>query len=258
MINLFKLELKRAFINKNFIISIFLTLLIIFISLSEVLIFREQYSLVEAWMRGIAMGNGITILFIPILVSFPYSTSLTLEKNNNYLYNIFSRVDSKHYIYSKCMANMIISGLSISIPAMILLIIVSILFKSTQILGIPTGAITNDPFSFIIEYNNVVYLLIQCLWVFFQGAIWGTFSFAVSLISKKVVSVIMIPFIYYIAANFLFAIIGLELLTPPSAFAPYLVNNTTIITIFFQPIVIIIIILCIYKFYMRNRDELYI
>lgn len=258
MMDLFKLEIKRALLNKNFFISILISLIVISISLKEPWQFRGEYSSVEAWMRGIGMGNGIMILFIPFLVSIAYSTSLAEEKKNNYLKYIYIRVRSKRYLWTKGIINALVGGISVLLPAIILLIVVSLNFKSTRVIGIDPYMISNDPLAWIMNYDNTIYLLLQCMWLFFQGIIWATFSFIVSLITKKFITVIMVPFIYYIGANFLLAIMGLGQYTPPSSVAPYLVSGSTIISMMVQPILIILIIFSISMFYLRFEDEYYL
>lgn len=258
MLDLFKLELKRAFLNKNFLISIFISLIAISISLKDPWQFRDEYSSVEAWMRGIGMGNGIMILFIPFLVSIAYSTSLAEEKKNNYLKYIYIRVRSDRYLWTKGIVNALVGGISVLLPSIILLIVVSLNFKSTSLLGIDPYMISNDPLAWVMDYNNIIYLLLQCMWLFFHGMIWATFSFIVSLITKRFIVVIMVPFIYYIGVNFLLAIIGLGEYTPPSSVAPYLVSGSTIISMMVQPILIILIIFSISMFYLRFKDEHYL
>ena len=80
MINLFKLELRRALLNRNFITSIVISFIMIFIGLKEPLQFKSEYTYIEAWMRGISMGKGMIVLFVPILSSIAYSISLAEEK----------------------------------------------------------------------------------------------------------------------------------------------------------------------------------
>lgn len=89
----------------------------------------------------------------------------------------------------------------------------------------------------------------------FQGVVWSTVCYTISLISNNILIISVGPFLYAIISNFLLAIIGLTRYTPPASFSPYLMTGTSILSMISQPIVLVIFILGISIYYKNMRNQ---
>src|SRR5574344_655169 len=81
LINLLKLDFKRAIYNKRFLIV--------------VLIF---------------------LLTLPVLASIPYSDSYWLDLNSGFAKNVYTRTKKSNYLISRYITNFIIGGICVVIP----------------------------------------------------------------------------------------------------------------------------------------------
>lgn len=239
MTKIFKLELKRAMLNKNMLISLIIGLIL---SLAGIFVFKYgNYANPDAygaWLSAIGGGTGIYIMFFPLLASLPYGHSYSVEKYNNLTPYIFTRIDKNKYLNSKLLANGIAGGLVIFIHCLITFIVSLILMYN---LPLDTETNLNDPISRIHNSNPTMYISFYILWMFLQGFVYSTLSFSCSLIFEKKFIALVIPFLYFHIANFGFAILGFSLLTPPTSVAPYNMDQADILSMIFQPILLLII-----------------
>ena len=255
---LINLEFKRAFKSRDFYIGLIITMILMLIAIYPYINWQDEqsYDYVIAWFRGIGMGKAYIALFFPILVSIPYSSMLAVEKKYNYFKYILLRTDRNKYLISKGIVNSIYGGLVLFIPSIILLIICISIFPNPSYF-LENQLNFDDPFSIILKFNPILYIFINSLWMFFQGMIWSTVCYSISLICKNILVITVVPFLYSILSNFLLAIMNLASLTPPSSFAPYLMSNTTIFTMMFQPTILILFIFCIIIYYTKSGVEKY-
>lgn len=256
MNNLIKLDFKRALKSKNFYIALTITILLMFIALYPLLEWKQEYDYVNAWFRCIGAGTAYITLLFPLIVAIPYSSIVATERKNFFLRYSFIRTNKKNYLLSKAIVNSICGGLVLFIPSIILLII------CTKIFGNPLNFIDelssyNEPFSFILKNNPVLYMFSYSLWMFFQGMIWSTVCFAISLITNNILIITSAPFLYSIISSFILSIFRLEAFTASASFSPYLMSNSTIITILAQPIFLTIFIFCITVYYKKATEESY-
>lgn len=257
MINLIKLEFKRVFKSKNFYIALGLTLILMLIAIYPRLEWKTEYDYVSAWLSSIGVGKAYITLLFPALVAIPYSTMLAIEKKNNYLKYITIRTDKKKYLISKGIVNSICSGIILLVPALIFSGICIYCFQNPS--KFPEVMATfDDPASILLNINPIFYISFYSLWMFFQGVVWSTVCYTISLISNNILIISVGPFLYAIISNFLLAIIGLTRYTPPASFSPYLMTGTSILSMISQPIVLVIFILGISIYYKKYEESIYV
>ncbi len=126
MINLLKLDFKRAIYNKRFLIVVLIGVL-----LSVAHFFMEVFPMINAYEGGSAIFNPfvkwiiyddfsiyslIFLLTLPVLASIPYSDSYWLDLNSGFAKSVYTRTKKSNYLISRYITNFIIGGICVVIP----------------------------------------------------------------------------------------------------------------------------------------------
>lgn len=213
-----KLELKKAFQNKFFWISIAIGILITFFSffynIKLYLDYRvdvetfmesqnpmtEMFTAFNTWIGGepFSLGTSIYFFVFPILIAIPYGWSYAEECRNGYRRMMIVRTGKKAYYFAKYVAVFLSGGVAMILPLLInfwmtLLIVPSIcpnaeysIYNAVFGGGFLSGLYYTVPFLFA-----GIYFLIDFLWCGCLACV----SMAVSgWIRQKWVSV-LIPFL---------------------------------------------------------------
>jgi hypothetical protein len=253
MLHILGIEMKRAFLNKAFLFSVVLGLLLCFIGVYPNLQ-SGNYSAYDMWFYGISRGQAFFILFVPILSALPYASMLSIERKSGFLKYIFTREKKVNYLVAKGVANAFAGATSLFIPPVFLFIVLKLtISESIESLSLEPS----DPMAYLYSQNPDAYILFYCLWIFIQGLFWSTLSYVFSLILRKPFVVLVSPLLYYLFANFAFAIFGFGRFTPPGSFAPYLMDNTSWLSMFSQPIIIAIVSIFLILYYSKVKETLY-
>lgn len=224
-----KIELKRAFKRKSFLYALLIGTLI---SIVEYIGFNYNYIIMpyrnylhffdDYILSGIASPYEFFIIFdptalanlffiiMPILVAISYSDSYLEDLNSGFLKNILARCSKRKYLLNKFLANFIISGITISIP----LIIDLVMILTTQANIYPDKVVNPSGYGgiFINLYLNNP-LLFTLMWIFiyfmFAGVI-SSITLGFSGVIRNKFIVLVAPFITINAIEILFSLIGIR------------------------------------------------
>lgn len=265
MIKLLKLDFKRAFFNKQFVIVALIGIL-----LSITHFFTEIFPNIRYYNGGSAtfspflkwISNDkfsiyslLLFMILPILASIPYSDSYWIDKNSGFLKNIYTRAKKTDYILSKYITNFIVGGVSITLP---LIVSLYLLFMSLPAIN-PSiffqGDLGRNMFSSLFYLHPYMYILVYLFMSFMFGGVFASIGLAVSTYCKNKFLVVAIPTILYISMSIL-EIAGFPQLVPSkflSAGQP--VQNINIISII---MIFMILFICSLVLYIIgvNSDEI--
>ena len=102
----FRLECKRMFTNKRFMISCFIVFLLLLCGAYDM--FLPGYDIVEAMIFSLgANATAILALFFTIMGSVPWAVSFFEERESGYQKYLQSKVGTMKYLVSKYCSNII-------------------------------------------------------------------------------------------------------------------------------------------------------
>ncbi|WP_346930172.1 hypothetical protein [Clostridium sp.] len=223
-----RIELKRAFKRKTFLFALLVGIMFCVLDNIE----SNYYNIIQAYsgynnyfneflksavespyysfaLFSTTELSSIFIMIMPILTAISYSDSYLEDVNSGFLKNILLRCSKRKYLQSKFLANFIISGITISIPLLIQLLLLLAtqpnikpekLYNAMIIGGLNLDMYLNQP------------LLYTLIWIFisfmFAGAI-SSIALGFSIIIRNKFVVLIAPFISVLVIHLLFDIIGL-------------------------------------------------
>lgn len=225
MKNMVKIEIRRAFCNKSFFISIFIGVLItgsqIFTWalpsskwLDNYLLGKGEYpvSLFNTWIGATGQTFQLTLFFmvLPILACIPYSGSCFVDHECGYQMHILTKSGKYHYYAAKCTAVYLSGGIAVLIPLVVNLIatamIVPALIPEASSRTFPifehsmwSGLFYTHPFYYTAGYFLLIFLYAGLF------ALWGILA---SFYLKNKYMVLLLPFIIYALAGFILSYTG--------------------------------------------------
>ena len=157
MKRLLQIELKKAFSNKLFWVTLVLGLLIVSLSAYKDIIgylsikAREQlqneisavgdsnplnamYTLYNKWIGAdyIAPMTSLYYILLPLLASLAYGWSYFTEKKSGYVKNVVTRIDKKKYYLAKYLAVFLAGGAVVAIPLLVNVLAVACVVPAYQ------------------------------------------------------------------------------------------------------------------------------
>lgn len=223
---LVKMDLKRAFSNKWFTLSVGLMCVIAAISaacavaelqgLKDVLFSNLEskyygasiYSCLKAWI-GLDVGHPATSLFyflIPIAVALPYSWSLAQERKTGYSSMIITRVGRSSYFISKFLAIAASGAAIVGIPLVGNLIVgISTLpFVPPDVTEvIYWGMYENAMLSELFYQAPLLYVMLMISLSCLFGALWALFITCVSFVFPFRAAFTLIPFLVLFVVDYM-------------------------------------------------------
>ncbi|WP_346871252.1 hypothetical protein [Clostridium sp. UBA5119] len=223
-----KIELKRAFKRKTFLFALLVGIMFCVLDNIE----ANYYNIISSYsgynnyfneflkssvlspydsftLFNLTSLSNIFIMLIPILSAISYSDSYLEDVNSGFLKNVLSRCSKRKYLQSKFLANFIISGITISIPLLIELLLLLAtqpnikperLYNAIHIGSLNLDMYLNQP------------LLYTLIWIFisfmFAGVI-SSISLGFSIVIRNKFVVLIAPFISVMVIHLLFDMIGL-------------------------------------------------
>lgn len=250
MINLLKLDFKRAIYNKNF-----LTVSLIGILLAICHFFMEVFPMIEFYENGSSIFSpflkwiiyddfsiyaSMLLIIFPILASIPYADSYWIDLNSGFVKNLYVRTSKYNYLISRYITNFIIGGISVLIP-----LIVSLYLLFMTVPAVPPSIfsqtdIAKEMFSNIFYNHPYIYILIYLFMYFMFGGVYASLGLGASSFCKNRFLVIGIPIISYLSM-YILEIAGLPQLVP----AKFLSASQSVLGINIISIIIIFLILFI-------------
>lgn len=187
-------ELKRAIKSKNMLIALGIALLLTVIgSIYSVInnignpmlsrLFVLQESLIEGQYSSF-------FIFLPLIVVLPFSISFSQEYESGMFKNITNKIKVKEYIFIKVVV-VAISSMIVTIIPIIIVFSISYGFISAELGGYSS---LNFTMSHILEKSEVLYGIIQSLFIVFFGIIIGVMGLAISTFTNKIIA-LLAPFI---------------------------------------------------------------
>lgn len=221
MKSLLKTELRKAVINKYFIISLTAGVLFVLISLHFALTtyagfeeaiqwyaktgdvkYRvvETHSLYNLWIGGEfnSMGYALFFMLFPVLCMLPYGWSFFEDRKTGYDRVIIHRSGRKNYFLAKLIATFTSGGLVVLIP-----LALSLLLTALFIPAVKPNVVYDLYFQFqhgnflseIVYQHPLIVALIYLLIDFVFGGLFACLSITASFFLKSSTAVLVVPYI---------------------------------------------------------------
>ncbi|MEG1411495.1 MAG: hypothetical protein RSD36_16775 [Terrisporobacter sp.] len=248
MINLLKLDFKRATYDRKF-----LSVALIGILLSVAHFFMEVFPMIKLYECGSAIFSPflkwiiyddfsiyalILFLIFPILASITYSDSYWLDLNTGFAKSVYTRTKKSNYLISRYITNFIIGGISVLIPLIVSLYLLFMTVPAVTPSIFSQTDIAKEMFCNLFYFHPYIYILIYLFMSFMFGGVYASIGLAVSNFCKNRFLVIGIPILSYLSM-YIFEIAGLPQLVP----AKFLSASQSVLGINITSIVIIFLIL---------------
>ena len=213
---MFYAELKRGFEKTSFKISILIGLLFVLVHVRELFLLdsfyvQEGLSWVEKYLGSINissfdkfmltyinMPGNMFIVLLPLICSISYSDSYVEDSVSGMNNFIYTREKKEIYAIYKYIVNFIVSGIVITIPLIVDILICAIIFPSfirgDYILGaynIPKEGV----FSEIYYSNPIIYIILSIFLCFIYAGAYSSIALSAGLFIKKRFIVIIVPFL---------------------------------------------------------------
>ncbi len=233
---MFKHELKRAFFNKFFFLSIIVGSISGLFGLvsyySDISFFKQTgncnaISSYEAWIYCLSLGAGtIFRLIIPLLIAIPFTDTYLKDVKGGYIRYILTRCSFKKYFICKVTVNALVGGAVIVIPYFIWIIITGILF-SMELPNTDLNYLPDGPLGFVYAEKPWIYIGFLSILGFLFGIIYSSLGLAISVITQNRFAVICFPFIFFLFLTIGSQIVKIKFLFPLILFAPYELNEAS-------------------------------
>lgn len=186
-----------------------------------------------AYLFRLAHSSGTTSilsLLAPLLVTLPFVSSYYMDKKSGFFTYILLRTQRKNYILSKLLSNGLVGGSVLSIPLLMLLAVLMILYPgSSRELVNPGGA-----FGGVYQQSEVGYLLVIIGISFLFGVTYATLGLGVSAFVNNPYFAMIVPFFVYLVPGFVFPYLSLAYLEPSTTFVIDSNTLSTPVTVFTQ------------------------
>ncbi len=194
-LNLFKMDLKRAFSAKFFLLTLLFPICIFFDNLSDLIYLdKELVSTFYFFFQSVVFGGVFSMYLMNMLCVLPYAMCVQKEINNRYaLYNI-TRVQKEKYLVYKYISG-VISGGCLHFLGVFLFFLVGNTFLSPITTNEFLSMQTFPYISFLTRNNIYGYAWIAGYFAFLQGVLLCSVSMAVSVKTKSTASVFLCPLI---------------------------------------------------------------
>lgn len=223
------IEIKRAFKRKSFLFALLVCTLICIV---ENIVYNYNYILMpytsypyffEDYIKSSILSpydcfiffhltplSNILFIIMPILVSISYSDSYLEDLNSGFLKSILTRCSKHKYFRNKFLANFIISGITISIPLLISLLILLMTqanIKPEKLMNaLSIGNLNLDMYL----NHPLIYTLIWISIYFIFAGVISNIALGFSIIIRNKFIVLITPFITVNVIDILFNLIGIS------------------------------------------------
>lgn len=216
MKNILQIELKRAFINKGFLIALLTGLMIclwhffeyIFPCVFDSSIFigdGKSYfppSSYNWWIGGnyVPIQSYLYFLILPIFATIPYGNSYIVDEKIGLLKNIFIRTQKGKYLLSKYIAVFLSGAVAVVVPLIVNFYLTALVLPSI----LPDTASGNSVVYSNFKWGDIFYtkpllfILLHILIVFVFSGFIATIALALSSLINNRYVVIFAPMIIYV------------------------------------------------------------
>ena len=218
MKRIFKIEMKRAFLNRMFAASLLIGLAVCTIQIFAEVLPMQQYqqSLTQSdiyphgvFSKWIGGGNSywgvLYFALLPILAALPFADSLHADRRSGYVKNIFTRGKRRSYYTAKFISVFLSGGAAAVLPLLWNLYLSAMLLPS--IMPDPAaGTFWPKAASLWAEQfytQPYLYTAIFCAMIFIVSGLLATVALAATFFVKYRFVVLLVPFIVYQLITFL-------------------------------------------------------
>lgn len=270
--NLLKIDLKRAILNKSMILAVLIGLISIIIGIimvplrSAIALYisrptdiseLQKISLMKNALNKVTLwhfGNYIYPFVMPLICCIPFNSEYVKDKASGFSKYIIIRSNYKKYISSKISVTFLSGFLTIFITSslaytFILLIDSGENYRSIFYTDVFLGSLSNNSFDLFV----FIYIIICS----FMGGIYSLLGLAISTITNNKLIATISPFIIYYISSYIFSTLETIFLNPMLVNKFYSYRNINGMPILFQLITLSIfsILLFIYKTYWSDCFE---
>lgn len=222
-IRLWKMECRKAFGNRFFVIALCAGILFCIMSalyeIDSYFLGQNQlkllggnqmiqaYGLFNHWIGGEGKSLGYTLFFtlFPLLAVFPYGWSQCTEKKSGYTKMVIIRGGKQAYYLAKYMATFLSGILVIFIPLMTNLIITACFVPAVKpsvteqiYYGMSHASMWSKLFFEHPMVYVVLYLLIDCIF----GGLFAVFGMGFSILMKNRIAVVVLPYLFVLCLHY--------------------------------------------------------
>jgi len=223
MFNYFKIELKRAFINRRMAVTLAVGILFAIIQ-----VFVDVLPMVEVnagnlqglyphsvFSKCMGMIRGSVFpayyfMFLPILIGIPYGTVMSQDRKNGYIKNLFTRMPKRNYYIAQYVVAFLAAGVVAVVPQIINVAITALFLPSyVPLTGLGyIGIFPESLWAGIFYTHTYLYLLLYLLLDFVVYGFLSSLSLSLGWVFKYNFTVLMIPFVITQCMNVVLAFIG--------------------------------------------------
>lgn len=224
-----KLEIKRAFNYKNFIIPLSIGIIISFIQfllevypLSIQLDEYVKYSkgmIYPGWLYSNWIGGNpasffsyLYFLILPILAVMPFGNSFFCDIKNGFIQNVCIRTDKKKYVNSKYISTFISSGIVVIIPLIFNFYLASMFLPSLkpEMANYDSLISATSTFPFLFYEHPFIYVCLFIVIIFVISGLLGVLALTCSYYINYKFIVTLSPFLLNLFFMTIFDLLNME------------------------------------------------
>ena len=268
MKNILKIELKRAFCNKRFMLSLLIGCIIcvmhVILNVAPMANFNLKFqamnmpphSVFNKWIgAGYNFWSGLYFTVFPLLASIPFADSFFSDYKSGYIMNIITRTKKKHYLMAKAIAVFLCAGVTVVLPLLLNLYLSAMILPSIA----PDSAVgtypllSNSTWASIFYSNAYLYVFIYLILIFIVSGLLVTLSLVFSYMINNAYIVLLTPFLCFIGISFISLItsigaLDITLWISPTQTIP--ANIPLIISL-----ILIVVAVLVIGFYLRGKHK---
>lgn len=214
--NCFKIELKKALLNKKMLVTLALALSLASYHAAALLLnYRvffayyeadtisgnpmvTSYSLFARWLGADVASFSTSAFFflLPMMAVLPYGWSLAGELKSGYIKNVLHRTSRSTYFLSKYMAGFVSGALVVMIPLIYSILVLAIFLPALKMEKIyPYGTIGQGCMWSGIYYEHpYIYCILYIILDGIFAGLMAALSMAAAFFVKSRVTVVLLPF----------------------------------------------------------------
>lgn len=231
MKKMIKIETKRAFLNRNYVFSIIVGVMITgahFLQnvlpasgmLDNYLCGKGEYpvSLFNTWIGGSGhtFQPALFFMILPIICCIPFSDSYFVDKATGYQIHILTRTNPRDYYIGKTVAVYLSGGTAVMIPLLLNFIATATVVPAlVPEASSRTFSIFEHSMWGLVFYTDPLwYILGYFILIFMYSGLIALVGIAASFYLKNRYLVLLFPFIVYTMANFILSYMGKHKYSP--------------------------------------------
>jgi len=217
MIRMIKIELKKAFLNKWFLVAVTFGCMIAILQIIQDVVPMVKYTsscisrnlpphtLYNKWL-GInsTLWNTVFFIIFPLLASIPFADSFHTDLKSGYVKNILTRTSKKNYYFSKYIAVFFSAGTTVVIP-LILNLYLTAMILPTITPSVSAGfypILETATLSHIYYSKPALYIIIYLCIIFMVSGVLASTALAFSHFIKYRYVITLIPYLCYLLVSF--------------------------------------------------------